>query len=359
MRTKFYSLKRILAKDCVYNVIIGQRSNGKTYSVLKYAIEQWAKNGTQLAYVRRFQTDIKGRRASDIFAALNADGVIDKATDGKYQGISYYGGKFYACTYDETGKPITNQSDVIGYCFSLSDNEHNKSISYPKIETILFDEFLSNYYLDNEFMLFMNTLSTIIRQRTTPKIFMLGNTISTYSPYFKEMGLTHVKEQEQGTIEVYTYGNSDLRVAVEYCHEIQLKNSKTYYAFDNSRLAMLTSGKWELDIFPHVPVKYTQKDIKYTYFFSFDEEVFQAEIIRVEKMLFTYIHRKTTPIKDEDRDLVYSLDYVPKMNYSRNIFKPTCAIQQKILWFFTHDRVFYQDNFVGNKITNMLKVMGG
>ena len=33
---KYYSLKNILAKNCVYNVIVGERSNGKTCSVLEY-----------------------------------------------------------------------------------------------------------------------------------------------------------------------------------------------------------------------------------------------------------------------------------------------------------------------------------
>ena len=31
----YYSLQKILKKNAVYNVIFGERSNGKTYSVLK------------------------------------------------------------------------------------------------------------------------------------------------------------------------------------------------------------------------------------------------------------------------------------------------------------------------------------
>ena len=99
-KQKFYSLKHILDKDCVYNVIFGERSNGKTYAVLKYAIEQYFKTGGQFAIVRRWQEDIRGRRASDIFSAINANNEVFKLSDGKYKGITYYSGKFYLCDYD-------------------------------------------------------------------------------------------------------------------------------------------------------------------------------------------------------------------------------------------------------------------
>ena len=40
-KQKFYSLKNILSKDAQYNIIFGERSNGKTYSVLKYGLEKF------------------------------------------------------------------------------------------------------------------------------------------------------------------------------------------------------------------------------------------------------------------------------------------------------------------------------
>ena len=58
------------------------------------------------------------------------------------------------------------------------------------MKTILFDEFITKgMYLTDEFMAFMNTLSTIIRQRDNVKIFMCGNTVNKFNPYFEEMGL--------------------------------------------------------------------------------------------------------------------------------------------------------------------------
>lgn len=361
-KTKFYSLNNILSKDCVYNVIFGERSNGKTYSVLKYGIEQYIKTGGQLAIVRRWKEDIVGRRASDIFSSLNNNGEIEKISHGKYKGVTYFASKFYLCNYDENGKPVYNiETDCVAYAFALSEMEHNKSISYPKITTIMFDEFLTKHvYLQDEFILFMNTISTIVRQRTNVKIFMLGNTVNKYCPYFEEMGLNHIKEMKQGSIDVYTYGESELKVAVEYCSSIsKSKKNNFYFAFNNPKLHMITNGAWELDIYPHLPIKYKPKNKVFEYFIVFGGNTYHCEIINDNGELFTYIHLKTTELKDNSNDLIYSLDFNYKLNYNRNIFKPISELQKRILWFFQTDRVFYQNNEVGDSINNYLKICKG
>ncbi len=359
---KYYSLREILKKKATYNVIIGERSNGKTYSVLKYSVQKYVKTGGQIAIVRRWREDVIGRRASGIFSALNADGTIKKITNNEFSEVYYYAGKFYLSNIDENGKHIYSDENCIGYTFALSENEHNKSISYPKVTTIFFDEFLTKHiYLADEFVLFMNTLSTIIRQRDNVEIFMCGNTVNKYSPYFAEMGLSHIQKQKQGTIDVYSYGDSNLKVAVEYCASLaKQKKNNFYFAFDNPKLNMIKSGVWELGIFPHLPKKYNNRQILFTYFIIFEQQTFQCEIIDYKNgNLITFIHLKTSEIKDENHDLVYTLDDSEKMNYNKNILKPTTVIGEKIKWFFIHEKVFFQNNDVGNTVTNYLKICGG
>lgn len=354
---KYYNLNAILKTNSTYNVIIGERSNGKTYATLKYGVEQYFKNGAQIALIRRWQTDIKGNRASEIFKALLSNDEIYKISKGEFQGIHYYGGKYYLCNYGDDGKAIYNEKDIIAYPFSLSDTEHNKSISYPNIKTIIFDEFLTRLvYLPDEFILFMNTVSTIVRNRTDVEIFLLGNTVNKYSPYFDEMGLKNVRNQIQGTIDVYKYGNSQLKVAVEYCKATgKSKKNSFYFAFDNPKLEMIKTGAWELDIFPHCPIKYKPKDILFTYFIEFGGDLFQCEIVNKDNHIFTFIHEKTTPLKNTDKDLIYSLDFNPKINYNRNIYHAHSEIHKKVRSFYVQDKVYYQDNNVGNTISNYLK----
>ena len=355
---KYYSLNKINKKDATYNVIFGERSNGKTYATLKQVLENYFSDGSQFAYIRRWSVDVQPKRMNNLFNAIIEDGYLEKLSGGKFTAIFYRTGRFYLCTYNDKGKPIYNEEDIIGYAFSLSENEHNKANSYPRVTTIIFDEFLTNkIYLPDEFILFMNTVSTIVRQRTNVKIYMLGNTVNKFCPYFKEMGLTNILTMKQGTIDLYTYGETKLKVAVEYADsKKKFKKNNFYFAFNNPKLKMITGGSWELNIYPHAPVKWRPKDILFTYFIDFNDSIYQCEIISKDDNVFTYIHEKTTPIKNPDKDIIYTLDYNPKINYNINILKPLNDYQTKITWFYTHDRVYYQNNNVGDAINNYLKI---
>ena len=358
----YYSLKNILKKNAVYNVIFGERSNGKTYATLKHGLEQYFKDGSQIAYIRRWKEDITGKRGQAVFSALVENNEIEKLSDGKFTGVHYYTGKFFLCNYDD-GKPIYSDSDVLGFLFALTDVEHDKSTSYPRVNNIIFDEFLTNkLYLPDEFVIFMNVISTIVRRRETVKIFMLGNTVNKYCPYFSEMGLNNIQTMEQGEIDLYSYGESGLTVSVEYCKtdkSNQRKESKKYFAFNNPKLQMITGGAWELAIYPHLPMKYKPLDVLLTYYIDFADNIYSCEIIEKEGVTFTYVHEKTTPIKDIDNSIIYSLEHNPKPNYNRNILSPVTKIQKKITWYFNTHNVFYQNNNVGDGVANYLKICKG
>lgn len=357
-KEKHYSLGKIKSKKAIYNMIIGERSNGKTYSVLEESLKQWIKTKKQMAYVRRWKEDVIGKRASQVWYGLNSNGRVKELTNGQYEAVTYKNGKFFVCNYDKEGKPFYNESeDCIGYTFALSDSEHDKSTNYEDVTTIVFDEFLTRQlYLVDEFVTFMNVLSTIIRRRTDVTIYMLGNTVNKFSPYFKEMGIKHINQMEQGTIDVYKYGEQGLTVAVEYCSDLsKQKKNNFYFAFDNPKLNMITGGAWELDIYPHLPMKYKPKDIKFTYYIEFNELTFTCEVIRVDNTWFTYIHEKTTELLRKSKDLIYTLDKRPELMYNSNIMKPMNKLQERLYWFFIHDRVYYQNNEVGDTVANYLK----
>lgn len=354
---RYYNPAKIDKRNATYNLIFGERSNGKTYAMLKKSVENYMKDGSQMAYIRRWKEDVTGRRAARLFSGLIENGEIDKISKGEFTGVHYWAGKFYLCTYDDNGKPIYSDNDLIAFTFSLSDTEHDKSTSFPLIKTIVFDEFLTNKtYLRDEFVLFMNAVSTIVRKREDVKVYMLGNTVNKYCPYFQEMGLNHIDKMKQGCIDLYHYGDSKLTVAVEYCAAIKTDGkTQKYFAFDNPKLAMITGGAWELAIYPHLPYKFKPNEILFTYFIEFNDNIFQCEIVDKNGIYFTYIHVKTTEIKNPDDDLIYSLDFNPKLNYNRSVYKPINKLQERVLWFFKTDRVYYQNNEVGDTISNYLK----
>lgn len=353
---KFYSLTPILTKNADYNVIFGERSNGKTYATLEYGLKRYLQTGEQMAYIRRWREDLRGKRADSLFANHVNNGLIEKLTGGKFNEVFYMSGKWWLSSYNPETKKRVPDDKPFCFGFCLSEQEHDKSSSFPEVTTIVFDEFLTRrYYLPDEFMLFMNVLSTIIRQRDNVKVFMLGNTVNKYCPYFAEMGLKQVGVMEQGTIDIYRFGEHGATVAVEYTAPVvKHKASNKYFCFDNQNLEMITGGKWELAVYPHLPVKYKPKDIQFIYFIVFGDVILQANVIQVEDQNFTYIHAKTTPIKDTDESLIYSLEMNGKPNYKRRLISTATELERRVAMYYATDKVFYQNNEIGEIVRNYI-----
>lgn len=355
-KSRYWEPSRILSKGADYNIVFGERSNGKTYGVLRYAIQQYWEHGRQLAYLRRWKEDVRGRRAEMVFNALVQNNVIRDVTGGEYSNVSYMAGCWYLSNFDESINKFVKAPEPFAYAFSLSDMEHDKSTAYPKVGTIVFDEFLTRkFYLQDEFVLFLNVISTIVRQRDDVKIFMLGNTVNKYCPYFSEFGLKHVADMEQGKIDVYTYGKQGLKVAVEFCgSKKSAKPSDKYFAFDNPKLKMITKGTWELAIYPHLPQGYRirDKDVVFSYFILFNDNILQGDIVSDGSAVFTYIHRKTTPIRHPESDLIYSMEDTPLPNYRKELLSSATKVQGRIAWFFVAKKVFYQTNEIGEMVRN-------
>lgn len=357
-KEEYYTLDRIKELKCQYNLIFGKRSNGKTYAVLYEGVKNYVEKGKQMAYLRRYREDFVGKRGQVLFNALVSTGAISQLTDGKWDNVKYMSSQWFLAKKDPKN-PDKLITDAVPFCygFSLGQMEHDKSTAYPDVTTVVFDEFISRIgYIPNEFVMFMNVLSTIIRQRDDVKIYMLGNTVNKYCPYFAEMGLGHIEEMEPGKIDVYGYGDSKLRVAVERTknHNVEGRKSDVYFAFNNPNLQMITGGAWELDLHPHLPRDYKTEEIMFKFFILFNDQLLQCEIIEQEDCTFIYCHRKSTPIKHPDEDLVFSEEYDPRPNHIRNMRRTDNKAALKICSYFKNDQVFYQDNDVGEVVRNYL-----
>lgn len=356
----FYSYEEIDKTEAQYRMVIGERSNGKTYGALLKMVKNYFDNDKQSAYIRRYKEDFVGKRGQTLFASIVADGWIEELSGGEYDSVQYYAGCWYM--KKTIGSKGIRDEKPFCYGFALNSMEHDKSTSYPNINLVVFDEFLSrSFYLQNEFVLFMNVLSTIIRQRDDVTIYMLGNTVSQYSPYFREMGID-IKEMEQGTIDIFKYGESELKVAVEYADPMssEVKKSKDYFAFDNPQLKMINEGEWELDLYPHLLEKYVPKEVIAQFFIEHEGEVLHCECVKKngkDNRLFVYVHRKTTPI-DLDKDkkvLLFSSTPDTRWRVEKRVTKPITERGKAYAKLLLSEKTFFQDNTVGETLRNYLE----
>lgn len=80
-KMEFYDIQPILKLDCQYNMIVGERSNGKTYAGLEIILKNWLEKKEQGAYIRRWKEDFRGKRGQQLFAGHEENGLISKLTN--------------------------------------------------------------------------------------------------------------------------------------------------------------------------------------------------------------------------------------------------------------------------------------
>lgn len=245
-----YNSEAIDSTGALYRVIIGQRSNGKTYNFLEKVIKEYFENGLPSAYLRRWAEEIRPKNLSALFNPFQKE--IIKKSNGKYNGTTYRNNAFTLCYYDEDGKIQAKAETPLLYTVAVNTAINAKGADRGQLAYIAYDEFMSrDGYLKDEFVLFCNVLSSLIRDRDIKAIYLLGNTVNKYSPYFEEFGIRNVDSMKQGEIYLYSYNNKELTLAVEYCASVEAtKKVEKYYAFENTKLDMIKSGAFEVAKYP-------------------------------------------------------------------------------------------------------------
>ena len=235
----WYDCHPIDKLGCQWNILFGQRSNGKTQSLLTLILEHYHDTKKKGAYIRRFVDTILPTKHSDLFNSMTNQGVIkDRFKDTKEQWTTaiYFKRKWFLAKYQETKngerKPIMDTEPFM-YSFAINEEESYKGLSFPDITTIFFDEFISRSgYLFDEFIKFNNLCSTIIRKRRDVKIWLVGNTINQYCPYFADRGIKHPENIPLGATRIYTYGKDSARKLVvqrtENAHRVDGKDDVDY-----------------------------------------------------------------------------------------------------------------------------------
>lgn len=185
--SKYWDIYRTLTYNALFNFILSIRGNGKSYGVKKRCIENFIKKKEQFGYVRRYKDDLK-QPMEEFFKDV---GKEFPDHEWKVEGT-----KFYIRTKAADPKQKWTNDDIAGYGFHLSTANNKKSISYPFITTIMFDEFLleegNQRYLPNEVRAFLNLYETIARPGTDhPRVvvWFLANAITITNPYFLYFGL--------------------------------------------------------------------------------------------------------------------------------------------------------------------------
>lgn len=353
----YYDISAIDALDAVYNLIYGKRSNGKTFAICRKILDAYFDEDLPSAYIRRLDEMIKPKNLEALFNP-HLDYIIEK-TEGQYNSIQYRSNGFYLCCYDGDLK-IAQDKKPFCRTYAINTAETTKGQDAGQVKYVFFDEFITRqFYLSNEFVLYQNLLSSIIRQRSA-KIYMVANTVSKYCPYFREMGLTRIKDQKQGTIDVYTMGASGTRIAVEYSDAPGGgQNVSQYFCFDNPELDMITSGNWEIALYRHIPAGVGSLRPELQFYISFDGQTLRGGLYIFNDAPLLAISRRYKEIKDPENSIIYAdnLDDPPDPNplHQSNLAIIKTRAHEVILDLIKQHKTYFADNEDGETFSAWLK----
>lgn len=190
----YYSYNKVLSCNGTYNFIVGGRGLGKTFGIKVKAVKDWLRKGEQFIYVRRYTKELAKARAT-FFADI-------AHLFPKHQ-FRIHGDQAQIANLD-TDPKAKNAWVTIGYFVALSTGQSQKSVSYPKVTKIIFDEFIIEkgkvQYLPNETVVFNNFYSTVDRWQDRVKVFFLANSVSIMCPYFIQYEIEPDKADAAGLI---------------------------------------------------------------------------------------------------------------------------------------------------------------
>lgn len=228
----YYNFDKLFSYNFLLAFVITERGLGKTFGSKVAMLKKYLKTGEQFIYIRRYKTELDSALAT-FWSDLQSNGYFED----------------YNLEVRKS-KMLTTflcNGQVCGYAIPLSTANILKSTAFPKVKTIIFDEFLIDdtglyKYLKNEVTMVLDLIETVARLRDIQVIF-LGNALSITNPYFAYWDLelpynSEFKTFKDGMIVVNYAKNEEYRKVKKASRFGKLIDGTSYgrYAIDNEML---------------------------------------------------------------------------------------------------------------------------
>ena len=229
----FWNARQTLTHNMLFNIIVGNRGGGKSFGAKQWAIDNFLKNKEQFGYIRRYRDDLKQPMVQFFKDIQEFYPDYEFKVDAN---------NFYIRLKPENEKEKWTDDDIAGFGFVLSTANNKKSIAYPKITTLIFDEFLidkgNQRYLPNEPIALLNLYETVARPGSYhPRVvmFMLANALTITNPYFLFWDLKMPTKQDKNGKWMWKHPNKPILVE-------DVRNEKFIDLKKNSEFGKLVEG---------------------------------------------------------------------------------------------------------------------
>ena len=207
------------------NLILSDRSDGKTFNVKSKGFARWLKNKSQFVYLRRWKSEIVPEMYTTFY-----DEVIQAVENKTYtcpikdekelveQILNYEFNGTKTAVY--VRKKGDKNWDTLCYILPLTMTAKKKSVlSVKRITHIEYDEFvpLDGRYVKSEMNVLMEFYKSVDRDRDKTVLDLYGNRVDNFNPFFDffniHLGIQkeRIKIYKNGTVAVQIYVNAEHR----------------------------------------------------------------------------------------------------------------------------------------------------
>lgn len=342
-----------------WNVYISERARGKTTNMLILGLCAYWVEGIQIQYIRQYDDMLTPSRLNSLFNVILDYKYIEKITDGQYNSVKYWRRAWYL-TYVNPETMEIESEDPNPFCYCLGINKeasYRSTYNAPNGDFIIFDEFMraDKMYIQDEFILLNNILSTIIRKRETAHIFMLGNMIDITNIHLQEMGIVDiVRKMNRGEFKKIDADGTIIcikSIKMENINDKKLSISK-YFPWRNAKIAGITGigGKWALKMYPHAPHEDFQ--ILDRAQIECDEGLICRELRVYKNGLYVMFYPIKTSLEDK---VTYTLNAELPFNTMRRYGLGYTETDKYIYKLIKIKHWYFSDNTTGDRIETYLK----
>ena len=338
-----------------YLISLSDRSTGKTTNWLLYGLVMNKLYGTVIQYVRATEGELAPSHAEklvEVLRSYNSGEYIRKLTNGEFNSIYYHWKQFYYCYVDDNNMRVAVSEKPIIQCLSIDRaNDYKSTYNAPVGDIIILDEFIGKYYRPGEAIQFMDLTKTIIRDRQSPFIVMLANTINLTSHYFEEMEISRdVRNMKKGEVRsVTTEKGTHIFIEIVDVNITKSKERQTvnrlFYGFKNPKLNAITGeGLYAFDSVPHIP-KHTESYyvIQNNIYIETGIDLLQCEYCYDDVLQYHFeIHRAN---RTYDDSVILSLELKEDVRYLFGF--GTKRLQGIFGRFLAERKVYFSSNEIG------------
>lgn len=346
-----YTPSHIPFTQAKYFVDCSERSIGKTTNWILLGMILYKMYGISIQYIRQILDMIMPRNLKLFRTILQFD-YVAKITNGRFNNVRYDSREFYFYnteTGEKDDKPFMNT-------LSIDCNlEYKSSYNAPTGDMIIFDEFIGKWCRPNEFVDFEDLVKTIIRERKSPIVVMLANTIDKYHTYFKELEIyddiqtMNIGESRLITTEMGTHVFVNLIGNVRPTKQKQEHNA-LFFGFKNQKLNSIRGGEWATNSYPHIPREEYESICK-NHYVLFNSKLLRLNLVVNESVgMCVYVHEATQTYDDS---IIYTTDFIEDKRYK--YIMGFNALDKKIWSFYFENKFYYSDNRIGEMIKSYLK----